>query len=152
MISAVEFVPSGACRREPIRFELTPEEQQQVQEAALAEAELSNSNGAASVAEEDDSDEFEDMDDDEEGGEMADDLDGLDQAGLAAAQVGAVSQVMTGTFDVLRRGLMYANSFPFLDPTPRATATTPGRTLPGCHLSCEWTNTVNPHIHSAKQK
>lgn len=101
MISAVEFVPSGACRREPIRFELTPEEQQQVQEAALAEAELSSSNGAAAV--QDDSDEFEDMDDDEEDmGEGAEDLDDHDQAALAAAQVGAISQVVTGTFGVLR--------------------------------------------------
>ena len=40
MISALEFCPSGALKREPIRFELSPEEAAKLKELASEEAEL----------------------------------------------------------------------------------------------------------------
>ena len=82
MISALEFVPSGACKREPIRFELSPEEAAQLKAAADAEEMELGGGGGGGAAAEDEEGDWEDVDEDEEG-EM-----GESRAAAAAAVIG----------------------------------------------------------------
>ena len=79
MICALEFVPPGAMRRDPLRYELSAEEVEQMRAAAdMEEGELEAAAEAAGGAtaedlEDDDSDGFEDEDeddDDEEAGAL----------------------------------------------------------------------------------
>ena len=43
MISAVAWVPKGVAASEPVRYEMTPEEEQALREAAAAEAQSGSS-------------------------------------------------------------------------------------------------------------
>ena len=44
MISAVAWVPKGAAAKEPIKYEMTPEEEQAIRDAAEQEGQPSNNN------------------------------------------------------------------------------------------------------------
>jgi hypothetical protein len=75
MICALEFVPPAAMRRDPLRYELSAEEEEQMRAAAdMEEGELEAAAEAAGGAtaedmEDEDSDDFEDEDENEEDGE-----------------------------------------------------------------------------------
>ena len=67
MISAVQWVRRGVARREPLQYELTPEELANLQASVDAEADFHGARTSEDEEEEDD-DEDEDDDDDDAGG------------------------------------------------------------------------------------
>lgn len=88
MICAIEFVPSGGLRREPLKYDMSPEEIEELRKLADAEADVEESGcGSAAAAakggddddEEEEEDEFEDIDDEDE---ALVDPGGLDKDGL----------------------------------------------------------------------
>jgi len=67
MMCAIEFIPSGSLRRDPLRHEMSPEELEMLKENGAAEqAELELGEGQGAAEEDDDEDEFEDVDEDNE--------------------------------------------------------------------------------------
>jgi hypothetical protein len=79
MICALEFVPSGGLRREPLRYEMSPEEMEEVR----AQAELgADVEGAA--AEDDEAEDAEEDDDEEDVGKLQA-VGGVDKDGLPAS-------------------------------------------------------------------
>ena len=65
MISAVQWLRRGVARREPVQYELTPEELEALQASVKAEADYHGV--ATGEDEEDEEEEEEDEDDDEDG-------------------------------------------------------------------------------------
>jgi hypothetical protein len=99
MISAVQWVRRGVARREPLRYELTPEELEALQASVRAEAEFHGAAPSDDDEDEDDSDVgegegaaggaapvgeepvWEDDDDDEEGAADDNDDDAMEEDG-----------------------------------------------------------------------
>ena len=91
MISAVQWVRRGAARREPLQYEITPEELEALQKSVEAEAQFHGA--VTSEDEEDDEEDEEDQDanveereedDEEEGWSDVDDDAAMDEDAPAA--------------------------------------------------------------------
>ena len=94
MISAVQWVRRGVARREPLQYEITPEELEALQKSVEAEAQFHGAVTSEDEEEDDDEEEqdedaiveeHDDDDDDEDGGwSDVDDVDAMDEDAPAA--------------------------------------------------------------------